>query len=158
MSRRCGGELRSSTDTAIWGKTNHGKIHTGVHGHHKEDGAWERARGGRGSPENEDIAGGNGGQRQSNTGSLAAMELWFVGAFGAADVGVYMGQEFVQNTQQISTNLVRIRLGFRCPFRAREDEDDDVIHDVMGGARMAVREREEGPGLGCWAATCCAER
>ena len=146
-SRRCGGELRSSTDTAIWGKTNHGKIHTGAHGHHKEDGAGEKARGGRCSPEFEEHGGGSGGTAGIDASSLGAYSLGTLGAFGAEIMGVYMGQEFVQNTQQISTNLVRIRLGFRCPFRAREDEDDDVIHDVMGGARMAVRERGEGPGL-----------
>ena len=58
--------------------------------------------------------------------------------------GVYMGQRARENREQILTNLIRNRLGFRCCFLAREVEGDDVIAGVIGGTHLAVREREVG--------------
>ena len=89
----CGaGEIGSITDSSICcGKKNRTRTSGGAHGRHKEDGAGERARGGRDSPENAKIGGGDGGTAAAIVGSLGAEMLGFVGERCGGGWGINRG-------------------------------------------------------------------
>ena len=71
--------FRSACPRRSGAKQTTGKNHTGAHGRHKEDGAGERARGGRGSPENARNGGGNGSTAAAIAAAWGRLRLGFLG-------------------------------------------------------------------------------